>query len=126
MTRRLLAACILVAVIPAVPAWARLGGNASSDAIPWLRLVLGLLVCIGLAVAAALVLRSRSGSTVTSAWPRKAPRRLQLLETMRIGPQASLSLVKVDGAEYLLVSTSSAAHLTKYGPAERPIKETSA
>jgi flagellar biogenesis protein FliO len=126
MTRRLLAACFLAPAVPAVPAWARLGGNASFDAIPWLRLVLGLVVCIGLALAAALVLRSRSGATVAAARVRKAPRRLQLLETMRVGPQASLSLVKVDGAEYLLVSTSGAAYLTEYQPSGRPGEEASA
>lgn len=126
MKRRLLAACFAATAVPVDSAWARLGGNASSDAIPWLRLVLGLVLCLGLAWAAALFLRSRAGGPTMQAWGRKPPRRLRLLETVRVGPQATLSLVTVDSAEYLLVSTSDAAHLTEYKAAGRSDDGTSA
>lgn len=119
MKRHFFAAYLVASTIPIDSAWARLGGNTSSDGIPWLRMILGLALCLGLALAAALVLRSRGGVSIVPAW-RTRTRRLQLLETVRTGPQTSLSLVRVDHTEYLLVSAPGGAQLAEYQSADHP------
>lgn len=43
-----------------------------------------------------------------------------LLETVRTGPQTSLSLVRVDHTEYLLVSAPGGAQLAEYQSADHP------
>jgi flagellar biogenesis protein FliO len=82
----------------------QLGGAASPD-VSVVRVFLALLVCLVIAVLAALLLRHRvRGRPGGSLLPRlaSANSRIRLIESRRISPQSELVLFESDGTEYLL------------------------
>jgi hypothetical protein len=112
--RRLVPAFALL-WLSAMPAFAqKLGQGADDDVSVW-RVLAALLLCMVLAIAGAFMLRSghlRLGAGrglaalfPTKCGPAKRGRRLAVVETVRLGHQAELSIVTCDG-EDLLVSSS--------------------
>ena len=98
-------ALLLLAAPQAVLAQ-NLGQGASYDP-PWWRVIGALLLCIVLAVGAALVLRGKlNGRLLAMLSPNAAPRRLQVIETTRLTPQADVCLLQFDGEEMLVAVTS--------------------
>jgi hypothetical protein len=96
------------------PAWAQRLGQAPDADFAWLRWLLALGLCLGLAAAGALALRARMGvgrpavSNPLSLWLKAtAPgsRRLRVLETVRATPTLEVCLLACDGREYLVAAT---------------------
>ncbi|AHE55641.1 hypothetical protein [Sphingomonas sanxanigenens] len=67
------------------------------------RVVGALLVCVVIAIVAALALRARMGGG-GQILLRPAQRRLQLIETIRLTPTSSLALVRHDARELLILT----------------------
>jgi len=90
----------------------RLGGGESTDISLW-RVFAALTLCLVLAVAAALALRYRMTGRFELPWHLAAPlpRRLVLLERLRVTPQAEICLVALDGQEWLLTLNQSTMQL---------------
>lgn len=84
----------------------RLGGGAAVE-IPWLRIVVALLLCSTVAWAAVLWLR-RGGR-----WPGvgQARARVEVVESRRLNQYAELSLVRVQGREYAILSSAQQQHV---------------
>jgi flagellar biogenesis protein FliO len=113
------AAASLILAPAAAAAAQRLGGGGSDD-VSAVRVFLALLVSLLLASFAILLLRQRLGGRPIRLLPRlhSAGERIRLVESRRITPQAEISLVEVDGAEYLLLVSASGPLLLK-GPGAR-------
>lgn len=79
----------------------RLGGGTAVE-IPWLRIVVALLLCSAVAWVAVLWLRRGGG------WPRARPVRagIEVIESRRLNHHADLSLVRVHGREYAILSSA--------------------
>jgi hypothetical protein len=91
------------ALLAAGPAAAqRLGQGGGAD-IPVWRVLLALLFCLALGGAAILLLRKRYGGARPLAFGR--PRRLQLVENLRLSHQVDLCIVRRDGLEYVLAAS---------------------
>lgn len=96
---------LLVATAPAaVP-------HASDLSIPWARIVLGLLFCIGLAVVAILLIRQRQGlpnrlsdlrSAFTSASIGASKEALQIEQRLRISPASQVIILRCAERRYLV------------------------
>lgn len=107
MKRVLALACILLDAAPAVAA-GRLGGGGSLD-LSLTRILLSLFICLIVAVGAMLILKRHGGRI--SAAPLQAilkrnfpaARRIDVLESRRISPNADVCLIRCDEREYLLV-----------------------
>ena len=100
--------CAAVALSPGLAAAQKLGGAAEAD-VSWLRVAAALLLCLGLAVAAAVVLRVRlRGPLIFKTHPAK---QLRLIETLRLSHQVDICLVGYDDKQVLLASTSQGALL---------------
>ncbi|HWA90267.1 MAG TPA: flagellar biosynthetic protein FliO [Rhizomicrobium sp.] len=98
-------AAVGVLVLGAAPAFAQALGQGADDGIsPW-RVFGALLLCSLLAFGGALALRARGGALPSFSFPLAKPRRLKLVESLRLSQTASLSIVECDGRE-LLVATS--------------------
>lgn len=110
------------------PALARALGQAPDDDISYVRVVVALLLCLMLAVAGAVVLKARSGAgfprlnagRLLQLFAPKQSRRLELVETLRVGPQANLCIVRCDGEDLLLASGPEGTELLER--LSRPIK----
>lgn len=78
----------------------RLGGGVAVE-IPWLRIAVALLLCSGVAWAGVLWLR-RGGR-----WPALKPARTRIvvIESRRLNQYADVSLVRVQGREYAILSS---------------------
>ena len=101
-----------------------LQGLATGEAIdvPVFRLVLGILLSIVLAFAAAVFLRQRMNtgkgvglsSVVASFVGKDSPAsRLSVVESYRISPTATASLLLLDDTEYLVVTTQESTLLLR-------------
>jgi len=79
----------------------RLGGGAAVE-IPWARIVVALLLCSGIAWAAVLWLR-RGGR-----WPaiKAVHAGIEVVESRRLNQYADVSLVRVQGREYAILSSA--------------------
>lgn len=90
---------VLIAATAAAHA-PRLGGGAAVE-IPWLRMTVALLLCSGVALMAVLWLR-RGG------WRGVGPARggIAVVESRRLNQYAELSLVRVQGREYAILSSA--------------------
>jgi len=80
-------------------------GGAPAEDFSAVRVVLVLVLCLALAMAAAFALRHRFGSVFPSALG-SSPRRLQLVERLRLSPQADLYLVRCDDRQLLLTMSA--------------------
>jgi flagellar biogenesis protein FliO len=106
---RTFAAAAAFAALAGPAAAQRLGAATSVD-VPWLRVIGALVLCLGLAVAAAFALRSRLKGGVPSLLA-KTPRRLQLVENLRLSHQVDLCLVVCDERRMLVASSPHGAVL---------------
>ena len=99
---------MVAAGMAAHPAFAAQLGTASAPAIPWVRIVLALLFCVGLAALAILALRHHQGRLRLD-FPGKrlpgivsAPRReIEVIETRRISQHGDVCLLHCRGQSYL-------------------------
>lgn len=88
----------LIAVAAAAPV--RLGGGAGVE-VPWLRIGAALMLCAMVALLMALWLRRRGGWRLPVVG-REA--RIEVVESRRLNQYAELSLVRVQGREYAILS----------------------
>lgn len=91
----------------------RLGGGAALD-VSLTRIVVALLVCLALAVLAAVLVK-RGGGRLTL--PNRAERRIAVIESRRISPHADLCLLRCDGREYMILSSATGQQVLREGPA---------
>lgn len=103
--RRAVAVSVLLA---AGPAWAAPLGHGEGDDISLWRVAGALILCLLLACAAALAIKTRIDGRMPSLdqfFQRGSPdRRLHLVESLRIGHQVDLHIVAFDGREMLIAS----------------------
>lgn len=104
------AACAWLAAAPA--AAQRLGQGTGTEVPIW-RVLGALVLCLGLAAAAAVILRRRLRGPGPMAFGRA--RRLQLVEILRLSHQVDLCVVSCDGGEFLVAATPHGAALIKDG-----------
>ena len=103
-----LAALLLTAASGAARAQAL--GSTSDEVSIW-RVAGAFVLCVGIAVAAALLLRARHGIGGPALLRRNE--RLQLIESIRLNPQVQLCILRCDGEELLLSASASGATLVK-------------
>ena len=111
-------------LVAAAPALAQRLGQGTGTEVPIWRVLAALLLCLSLAVAAAILLRRRLGGGARPiAFGRS--RRLQLVETLRLSHQVDLCVVSCDGGELLIASTPHGATLIdpRLPPPPEPAKE---
>lgn len=101
-------ACALVAAGAA--AGAQPLGQSGDDVSLW-RIAGAFVLCIAIAIAAALLLRARYG--VGGPVMLRRNTRLQLIENVRLNPQVQLCIVRCDGEEMLLSTCPTGAALVK-------------
>lgn len=105
-------AVCLVLAHPACAQGSTTLATGSAPEVPWLRLVLSLLLCIGIAVAAILLLRryQRGGTGTATKWFSAQglvpDQRIRIVEARRLGAGSQLCLVRFDDREMLLAVTS--------------------
>ena len=118
LRRPLIAAAAVVLALPAASAQT-LGQGAADDISTW-RVVAVLLLCLALAVFAALALRARFGGSLPALFAATSGRRLQLVETLRLSHQIDLCVVTCDGQEYLVAATAQGAQILRELPPGAP------
>lgn len=121
-----LAALLVLAL--AQPAMAQTLGQGASTDVPWLRVIGALILCLSLAVGGAYALRSRLGGGAPPAGLKRwrealglteaAPRRLQLIETVRLSHQIDICLLRYDGKDLLIAASSQGAQVLGGGEPE--------
>jgi MFS family permease len=100
-------------LLAGAPALAGRLGQAPDEGISLWRVGAALLLCLVLAVAAALLLKGRGGPLPVALFVPLAKRRLKLVETLRLGPQTSLAVVACDGEELLVLSSDKGAEVIR-------------
>jgi flagellar biogenesis protein FliO len=106
-----LVAAFLLLLVPAAPALGQRLGQAQGSDVPIWRVMIALIFCLALAAAAALLLRRRLGGGRLRGIGRE--RRLRLIESIRIGRDAHLSIVSCDGSEMLIASGPQGTNLVR-------------
>jgi flagellar biogenesis protein FliO len=101
----------------AAPAYAQQLGQGSADADISLWRVFATLIFLLILVTIAWVLIKVRGRPLPIFGPVSA-RQIEIVEVARISPQASLSLVRFDGAEYLLAMTPNSTTVVEKRPAK--------
>jgi hypothetical protein len=105
--------CGVCVVLANAAASAQTLGQAPADDISYWRVAFDLVLCLTLAVAGAYLLKARAGNGVASRPLRfissRAPRRLKLVETLRLGQKFDLSIVTCDGHEILVLANENHA-----------------
>ncbi len=76
----------------------------------WLQYLLSFAFVIGLLLALLFTLRKLQNGAML----RKSSNRMQMLETLSVGPRQKIALIQVDGREVLIGST--AQHMTALSP----------
>jgi len=111
--RRWLARLAALPALLPLPAVAQTLGQGADDGISAWRIVLVLLLCLGLAVFAAFVLKRRMGGAALPSFFAGAGRnrRMQLVETLRLSHQIDLCIVSCDGREMLVAASAQGARL---------------
>lgn len=89
------------------PAFAQTLGQGQASDISFVRIALSLLALLLLAAIVLFLFRSRLAPV--RLWTPGGARRLHVLESVRLTPQASLCLVSADHVEYLVVVSASGA-----------------
>ena len=107
-------ACATALGCAAGPAVAQTLGQGQGVEIPWWRVIGALVFCLGLALAAAVLLKRRLGGGPplfsTSA------RRVKLVETLRLSHQIDLCVVHYDDQELLVAAGAHGAALLSTKP----------
>ncbi len=110
----------IAAAAQASPALAQhLGGGADVD-VPWWRVAAVLVLCVLMAGAAIYAARFRLFRNAgTAAWPSSffdavklmapAPRRLKVIETVRLSHQVDICLVSCDDVEFIIAAGANGA-----------------
>jgi flagellar biogenesis protein FliO len=88
---------VLASALVALPAEARLTGTGGAPDIDFLRIAAALLLCLGLGIAAILLLRRHGTARFTPA----ASGDLRVVESVRLG-RGALHVVEFDGQRLLL------------------------
>ena len=118
--RSALAGCALAMIAaPALAAPGRLGGGGDLG-VSLGRIVASLIICIFVALLAALLIRQRAGkSDLRAFFARLEPRgrAIHVVETRRLSPHADICLVRSGGQEYLLLLMAGSAQVLREGPA---------
>jgi flagellar biogenesis protein FliO len=91
------------------PALAQHLAEADTSDVPWWRVIGAFILCIALAVGAALALRLRYRG-VTMSLGSKA-RKLQIIESVRIAPQVDVCLLRCENRQLLIAATPHGATL---------------
>jgi hypothetical protein len=103
---------VCAAAAPSLAFAQRLGGAPEFET-PWLRLIVGLLLCTLVAALAAVVIRRfmHAGSPVNGRFLflGAAPRRLRVIETHRLSAHADVCMFTCEGREYLVVVSAAGA-----------------
>lgn len=95
-------ATLAVSLAPTAAAAQRLGQGGGAE-VSWWRVAAALLLCLGLAFGAAIALRRRwrgGGPLFT-----QGPRRLELVESLRLGHQNDICIVRCDDRNIILAAT---------------------
>lgn len=116
---------LLAGTVPAAAADGGLGGGEGMSVSLW-RIVLALLVCIMLALVAAVVLR-RTGTSAAAGiggrllgkFPLRRPS-IQVVETRRLSQHADVTLVRHGDREYLLLLFAGGSRLLRASPVQPP------
>lgn len=106
----------------------RLGGGAALDISPW-RILAALILCIIIAMLAAVMLRQRGGRFAPGALlPRLdlGRRTIEVVETRRLSPHADLCVVRHGGREYLLLLLAGDARVLRESAVAPALDEESA
>ena len=81
-----------------------LGQGGDPDISPW-RIVASLLLCAGLAIAGAYILKARSGQMPVFRFAPGRQRRLRVIEQLSLGRDAGISIVSCDEREILILTS---------------------
>lgn len=115
----------MIAAIAAISAWpqsafAQTLGQGVDDGISLWRVAGALLLCMGFAVAGVFVLRARMGNTslpfLALPFAARRARRLKLVESVRVGQKADLSIVACDGRELLILVSENGSQIVREIP----------
>ena len=98
----------------ASPALAQTLGQGQGVEIPWWRVLGALVFCLGLALVAAVLIKRRlgGGPALFSA----APRRIKLVESLRLSHQIDLCVIHYDDQELLVAAGANGAALLSTKP----------
>jgi hypothetical protein len=107
-----------------LPVLAQRLGTASDPDISFVRIVAALVLCVAAAFALAFLIAKRgrlSSFRVLSerTFTLRRPRRLKLIEALRISAHADLCLVTADETEYLLLCAGGVVQVLSGTPAYR-------
>lgn len=123
---RLSAWCMpfLLITQPAFADGGRLGGGGDLG-ISLTRIVMALLLCLMLAVLAALLLKRGGGKVDLTAIRRllvrlPAQRRIDVVETRRVSQHADICLLRCDGREYLILCAAHQQTVLREGEIAEP------
>lgn len=123
--RLLLTSWGLVFLLLAPPAFAdRLGGGGDLG-ISLTRIVTALILCVMLAVLAALLLKRNGGKIDLPALRRlmvrmPVARRIEVIETRRVSQHADVCLLRCDGREYLILCAQHQQMVLREGETGEP------
>lgn len=103
----------------------RLGGGGDLG-ISLTRIVTALLLCVMLAVLAALLLKRNGGKVDLTAIRRlivrlPAQRRIDVVETRRVSQHADVCLLRCDGREYLILCAAQQQTVLREGEIAEPV-----
>jgi flagellar biogenesis protein FliO len=103
-------------------ATAQLAGGGGAPEIDLVRVVLALVVCLAVGVAALWLLRRYGGARFTALVPRDGQRRLHVVETTRLHVRATLYVVEFDGRRILIAADQNGVvRLAESGPPAAPM-----
>jgi flagellar biogenesis protein FliO len=95
-------------------------GQGPDDDIPLWRVGVVLVLCLLLAVVAIFALRTRLGRGSFTNLVMRKDRRLQLVESLRLGSHADLCIVRCDGQDLLIVVSAQESKLLQTLPPRAP------
>lgn len=124
-TATLCAGAVLLAATPALAGGGRLGGGQPLE-VSLGRIVAALVICIIIAVLAALLIRQRAGKLDLYALfgrLQSRPRALEVVETRRLSPHADICVVRHSGREYLLLLLAGNARILSEAPVAVQLQE---